>query len=151
MRRDLRGRMKGNGMINAIVKNNDRIAVIALPRDRMKLASDLISIGIRTLAYELSYSDDDDSPVSVTFYGNSDFDNEVIAAVSVGTTLSQVNLVTDLYFSLSPEEQKEVLSQIQEIEDKSINDILSVVMKYPHEDIEKNVPDSFGMQGMGCV
>ena len=138
-------------MINAIVKNNDRIAVIALPRDRMKLASDLISIGIRTLAYELSYSDDDDSPVSVTFYGNSDFDNEVIAAVSVGTTLSQVNLVTDLYFSLSPEEQKEVLSQIQEIEDKSINDILSVVMKYPHEDIEKNVPDSFGMQGMGCV
>ncbi len=143
--------MKGNGMINAIVKNNDRIAVIALPRDRMKLASDLISIGIRTLAYELSYSDDDDSPVSVTFYGNSDFDNEVIAAVSVGTTLSQVNLVTDLYFSLSPEEQKEVLSQIQEIEDKSINDILSVVMKYPHEDIEKNVPDSFGMQGMGCV
>lgn len=143
--------MKGNGMINAIVKNNDRIAVIALPRDRMKLAYDLISIGIRTPAHELSYSDDDDSPVSVTFYGNSDFDNEVVAAVSAGTTLSQVNLVTDLYFSLSPEEQKEALSQIQEIEDKSINDILSVVMKYPHEDIEKNVPGSFGMQGMGCI
>ncbi len=51
--------------------------------------------------------------------------------------------------ALLEEVNKRATDRVREIDwQKELEErILSVVMKYPHEDIEKNVPGSFGMQG----
>ena len=94
--------------MKAIITRNDQTAVLELPTSRMELAGSLSRIGIRTPAYIIPCSDEEEDYIKVKLFGESDFENELTALVTPKDSLGSVNTALDLYREL-PQTQKEKL------------------------------------------
>ena len=70
--------------MKAIITRNDQTAVLELPTSRMELAGSLSRIGIRTPAYIIPCSDEEEDYIKVKLFGESDFENELTALVKIG-------------------------------------------------------------------
>ena len=93
--------------MKAIITRNDQTAVLELPTSRMELAGSLSRIGIRTTAYIIPCSDEEEDYIKVKLFGESDFENELTALVTPKDSLGSVNTALDLYREL-PQTQKEL-------------------------------------------
>ena len=98
-------------MINAIVQNKQgETAVIALPSDRFSIYDELRSIDLRISPDRLKLTDEDDDPVSVKLYSDSDIGNQLILLFNERHTLTDVNNL-DTAVTNAREEIKEELEQ----------------------------------------
>ena len=98
-------------MINAIVQNKKgETAVIALPSDRFSIYDELRSIDLRISPDRLKLTDEDDDPVSVKLYSDSDIGNQLILLFNERHTLTDVNNL-DTAVTNAREEIKEELEQ----------------------------------------
>ena len=68
--------------MKAIITRNDQTAVLELPTSRMELAGSLSRIGVRTPAYIIPCSDEEEDYIKVKLFGESDFENELTALVT---------------------------------------------------------------------
>ena len=68
--------------MKAIITRNDQTAILELPTSRMELAGSLSRIGIRTPAYIIPCSDEEEDYIKVKLFGESDFENELTALVT---------------------------------------------------------------------
>ncbi len=100
---------KEKSNMKAIITRNDQTAVLELPTSRMELAGSLSRIGIRTPAYIIPCSDEEEYYIKVKLFGESDFENELTALVTPKDSLGSVNTALDLYREL-PQTQKEKLN-----------------------------------------
>ena len=94
--------------MKAIITRNDQTAVLELPISRMELAGSLSRIGIRTPAYIIPCSDEEEDYIKVKLFGESEFENELTALITPKDSLCSVNTALNLYREL-PQTQKEKL------------------------------------------
>ncbi len=95
--------------MKAIITRNDQTAILELSTSRMKLAGSLSRIGVRTPAYIIPCSDEEEDYIKVKLFGESDFENELTALVTPKDSVGSVNTALDLYRGL-PRTQKEKLN-----------------------------------------
>ena len=124
--------------MKAIITRNDQTAVLELPTSRMELAGSLSRIGIRTPAYIIPCSDEEEDYIKVKLFGESDFENELTALVTPKDSLGSVNTTLDLYREL-PQTQKEKLkAELSQNPPDSLSTLCRKVMdfqpKYVTED-----------------
>ena len=124
--------------MKAIITRNDQTAVLELPTSRMELAGSLSRIGIRTPAYIIPCSDEEEDYIKVKLFGESDFENELTALVTPKDSLGSVNTMLDLYREL-PQTQKEKLkAELSQNPPDSLSSLCHKVMdfqpKYVTED-----------------
>ena len=124
--------------MKAIITRNDQTAVLELPSSRMALAGSLSRIGVRTPAYIIPCSDEEEDYIKVKLFGESDFENELTALVTPKDSLGSVNTALDLYREL-PQTQKEKLNvELSQNPPDSLSSLCHKVMdfqpKYVTED-----------------
>lgn len=79
-------------MIKAIIKNKDGITFVTeFPCDSYNLYSELRSVGIMMPPNKVKLTDNEDNPVSVKLYSDSDFGNHLLRLFSEQNTLADVN------------------------------------------------------------
>lgn len=59
-------------MLKAMISHNEQTAIVELPMDRLSLQYELSQIGIRRLAADIPIMDEEDQPISVKLYSESD-------------------------------------------------------------------------------
>ena len=59
-------------MLKAIISHNEQTAIVELPMDRLSLQYELSQIGIRKLAKDIPILDEEDQPISVKLFSESD-------------------------------------------------------------------------------
>lgn len=84
--------------MKAIITRNDQTAVLELPSSRMALAGSLSRIGVRTPAYIIPCSDEEEDYIKVKLFGESDFENELTALVTPKDSLGSVSVDTGCFF-----------------------------------------------------
>ncbi len=84
-------------MLKAIIEHKGNTLLLEFPCKRMLLAEHLASIGIRTAAHDIKCIDEEDAPIKVKIYGESEFDAKLASVVSPENTLSGVNSFCEIY------------------------------------------------------
>ena len=64
-------------MLKAIIEHNGNTLLLEFPCKRMLLAEHLASSGIRTAPHEIKCIDEEDAPIQVNIYGESEFDSKL--------------------------------------------------------------------------
>ena len=91
---------RNNIMLNAIITHKGNTLLLEFPCKRMLLAEHLASIGIRTQPSEIKCIDEEDAPIQVKIYGESEFDAKLASVVSPENTLSGVNSFCEIYHNM---------------------------------------------------
>ena len=116
--------------MKAIITRNDQPAVLELPTSRMELAGFLNQIGVRTPAHIIPCSDEEEDYIKVKLFGESDFENELMALVTPKDSLGSVNTALDLYREL-PQTQKEKLNvELSQNPPDSLSSLCQKVMDF---------------------
>lgn len=92
--------MKGEKMFTAIIENEGNTLVMEFPCKRYLMADHLGSIGIRKPAHEIKCVDEEDEPIKVKIFGNSEFEKRLALLISPTDTLSLVNTMCEFYQNL---------------------------------------------------
>ena len=87
-------------MLKAIIEHKGNTLLLEFPCKRMLFAEHLASIGIRTAAHDIKCIDEEDAPIKVKIYGESEFDAKLASVVSPENTLSGVNSFCEIYHNL---------------------------------------------------
>ncbi len=95
-------------MLKAIVEHNGNTLFLEFPCKRMLLAEHLASIGILTPPHEIKCVHDEDAPISVKIFGDSEFESKLAVLVSPDNTISGVNNFCDMYHNLPYANKREM-------------------------------------------
>ena len=87
-------------MLTAIIKNEGNTLRLEFPCKRYLMADHLGSIGIRKPAHEIKCMDEEDEPIKVKIFGNSEFEKKLASFISPTDTLSLVNTMCEIYQNL---------------------------------------------------
>ena len=87
-------------MLNAIITHKGNTLLLEFPCKRMLLAEHLASIGIRTPAHKIKCVDEENIPIQVKIYGESEFGQKLASFVSPENTLSGVNSFCEIYHNM---------------------------------------------------
>lgn len=81
-------------MINALIQSSEGATLITeFPRDIYNLYEELQSVGIRSLPSKIKLTDDEDAPVQVKLYSDSDIGNHLILLMSENNNLEDVDTI----------------------------------------------------------
>lgn len=99
-------------MINALVQNKDQTAILKLPSDPFILQCDLSHIGIRSRLRDIPIKDDEESPVRVKLFADSDIGNSLAVLFKPSHSLEDANLCAHIVENARPELQEEIEQNI---------------------------------------
>ena len=99
-------------MLNAIITHNGNTLLLEFPCKRMLLAEHLASIGIRTQPSEIKCIDEEDAPIQVKIYGESEFDSKLASLVSPENSIQGVNGWCDIYHNLPYANKQKVQASV---------------------------------------
>lgn len=89
-------------MINALVQNGEKAAIIELPLDMLSLRYDLSQIGIRTPPKDIPISDDEDQPISAKLFADSDIGNSLAVLFNSRHSLEEANMCAHMVENAHP-------------------------------------------------
>ena len=75
-------------MLKAIIEHKGNTLFLEFPCKRILLAEHLASIGVLSPPHEIKCVHDEDAPIKVKIYGESEFDAKLASVVSPKNTLS---------------------------------------------------------------
>lgn len=64
-------------MLNALIQNGNQTAVLELPSDPFTLQYELAQIGVRSRLRDIPIKDDEESPIRVKLFADSDIGNSL--------------------------------------------------------------------------
>ena len=99
-------------MLNAIITHKGNTLLLEFPCKRMLLAEHLASIGIRTQPSEIKCIDEEDAPIQVKIYGESEFDSKLASLVSPENSIQGVNGWCDIYHNLPYANKQQIQSAV---------------------------------------
>ena len=99
-------------MINALIQNEDQTAILKLPSDPFTLQCDLSHIGIRSQLRDIPIKDDEESPIRVKLFGDSDIGNRLAVLFKPSHSLEDANLCAHMVENARPELQEEIEQNI---------------------------------------
>lgn len=98
-------------MINAIVQNKNGDTLVAeLPCGKYELYAQLASIGVRNPPSTIMLTDEEDQPVQVKLYSESEFGNHLIRLLTERHTLADADTLAFIVANV-PDELKELLEE----------------------------------------
>lgn len=99
-------------MINALIQNGDKTAVLELPNDPFTLQYDLSQIGIRKRIKDIPINDDEDCDIQVKLFSNSDIGNSLAVLFKPSHSLEDANLCAHMVKNARPELLEELEQHI---------------------------------------
>ena len=109
-------------MLNAIISHKGNTLLLEFPCKRMLLAEHLASIGIRTQPSDIKCIDDEDAPIQVKIYGESEFGNKLASIISPANSIQGINGWCDIYHNLPYANKLNVQSAVLNNEVNSIKE-----------------------------
>lgn len=99
-------------MINALIQNEDQTAILKLPSDPFPLQCDLSQIGIRSRLRDIPIKDDEESPIHVKLFADSDIGNSLAALFKPSHSLEDANLCAHMVENARSELQETIKQNI---------------------------------------
>ena len=93
-------------MINAIINNEDKTAVVEFPMDLYKLYQDLHEIGFQGGPHRVKLTDNEEDDIRVKLFSDNDFGNHLVLLFNENDTLEDVHTVVGA-ITIAPDEVKE--------------------------------------------
>ena len=97
-------------MINAIINNKDKTAVVEFPMDLYKLYQDLHEIGFQGGPHRVKLTDNEKDDIRVKLFSDNDFGNHLVLLFNKNDTLEDVHTVVGA-ITIAPDEVKEQLEE----------------------------------------
>ena len=97
-------------MINAIINNKDKTAVVEFPMDLYKLYQDLHEIGFQGGPHRVKLTDNEEDDIRVKLFSDNDFGNHLVLLFNENDTLEDVHTVVGA-ITIAPDEVKEQLEE----------------------------------------
>ena len=94
-------------MINAIINNKDKTAVVEFPMDLYKLYQDLHEIGFQGGPHRVKLTDNEEDDIRVKLFSDNDFGNHLVLLFNENDTLEDVHTVVGA-ITIAPDEVKVV-------------------------------------------
>ena len=95
-------------MINAIINNKDKTAVVEFPMDLYKLYQDLHEIGFQGGPHRVKLADNEEDDIRVKLFSDNDFGNHLVLLFNENDTLEDVHTVVGA-INIARDEVKEQL------------------------------------------
>lgn len=95
-------------MFTLIINHQADTLIMELPCGRMQMADHLASIGVAKPAHEIKCISEDDDPIEVKIYGNSEFEKKLTSFILPTTTLSVFNSFCEMYQNIPYEDKLRV-------------------------------------------
>ena len=99
-------------MLNALIQNGNQTAVLELPSDPFTLQYELAQIGVRSRLRDIPIKDDEESPIRVKLFANSDIGNSLAVLFKPSYSLEDANLCAHMVENASPELLEELEQHI---------------------------------------
>lgn len=99
-------------MISALIQSEDQTAILKLPSDPFTLQYDLSHIGIRSRLRDIPIKDDEESPIRVKLFADSDIGNSLAVLFKPSHSLEDANLCAYMMENARPELQEEIEQNI---------------------------------------
>lgn len=115
-------------MLNAIITHKGNTLLLEFPCKRMLLAEHLASIGIRTQPSDIKCIDEEDAPIQVKIYGESEFDAKLASLISPENSIQGVNGWCDIYHNLPYANKQKVQASVLNGEVNSLKDFGMLLM-----------------------
>ena len=115
-------------MLNAIITHKGNTLLLEFPCKRMLLAEHLASIGIRTQPSDIKCIDEEDTPIQVKIYGESEFDAKLASLISPENSIQGVNGWCDIYHNLPYANKQKVQASVLNGEVNSLKDFGMLLM-----------------------
>ena len=125
-------------MLNAIITHKGNTLLLEFPCKRMLLAEHLASIGIRTPPSEIKCIDEEDAPIQVKIYGESEFDSKLASLVSPENSIQGVNGWCDIYHNLPYANKQQVQSAVLNGEVNSLKDFGMLLMNQHRNNVTEH-------------
>ena len=97
-------------MINVIINNKDKTAVVEFPMDLYKLYQDLHEIGFQGGPHRVKLTDNEEDDIRVKLFSDNDFGNHLVLLFNENDTLEDVHTVVGA-ITIAPDEVKEQLEE----------------------------------------
>ena len=121
-------------MLKAIIEHQNNTLLLEFPCKRMLLAEHLASIGIRTAPHEIKCIDEEDAPIKVKIYGESEFDAKLASVVSPENTLSGVNSFCEIYHNMPYANKLDIQEAVLNGEVSSLKDFGQLMLDRRQQD-----------------
>ena len=95
-------------MLKAVISHNEQATIVELPMDRLSLQYELSQIGIRRLAKDIPIMDEEDQPISVKLYSESDIGQNLAMLFRPSHSLEDANVCAHAVVHARPEVQDEI-------------------------------------------
>ena len=125
-------------MLNAIITHKGNTLLLEFPCKRMLLAEHLASIGIRTQPSDIQCIDEEDAPIQVKIYGESEFDSKLASLVSPENSIQGVNGWCDIYHNLPYANKQQVQSAVLNGEVNSLKDFGILLMNQHRNNVTEH-------------
>ena len=125
-------------MLNAIITYKGNTLLLEFPCKRMLLAEHLASIGIRTPPSEIKCIDEEDAPIQVKIYGESEFDSKLASLVSPENSIQGVNGWCDIYHNLPYFNKQKVQAAVLNGEVRSLKDFGMLLMNQHRNNVTEH-------------
>ena len=125
-------------MLKAIIEHQNNTLLLEFPCKRMLLAEHLASIGIRTPPSEIKCIDEEDAPIQVKIYGESEFDSKLASLVSPENSIQGVNGWCDIYHNLPYANKQQVQSAVLNGEVNSLKDFGMLLMNQHRNNVTEH-------------
>ena len=99
-------------MMSALIQSEDQTAILKLPSDPFTLQYDLSHIGIRSRLRDIPIKDDEESPIRVKLFADSDIGNSLAVLFKPSHSLEDANLCAYMMENARPELQEEIEQNI---------------------------------------
>lgn len=99
-------------MLNALIQNGNQTAVLELPSDPFTLQYELAQIGVRSRLRDIPIKDDEESPIRVKLFADSDIGNSLAVLFKPSHSLEDANLCAHMVENASPELLEELEQHI---------------------------------------
>ena len=121
-------------MLLCKVENNHNTLLVELPCKRMQLAEHLASIGVATNPSDIKCTDEEDAPLKVKIYGESEFAGKLASFVTPEDSLSLVNTTCEIYQNLPYQNRLDAMEAVMSGKVSSIAEFDKFMLEIRMED-----------------
>ena len=99
-------------MLKAVISHNKQTAIVELPMDRLSLQYELSQIGIRRQAKDIPIMDEENQPISVKLFSESDIGQKLAVLFRPSHSLEDANVCAHAVVHARPEVKDEIEQSI---------------------------------------
>ena len=108
------------------------------PCRRMTMAEHLASVGIRTPAHEIKCVDEENIPIKVKIFGESEFGKKLASVVSAEDTLSLVNSFCEIYQNMPYANKRDIMEAVLQDKVGSLQEFGQLMMQRREQDVTEH-------------